>query len=301
MTVPRRHVLRQGAVVRALIRAGFAALDKNRPKEMSVPGPVATDEVPPRAEELVRDYVKHCGGDPAWYRGTVPAHLFPQWGFPILGTRLRDAPYDLSKALNGGCRMEMHAPIPAGEPLQLEACLEDIDDNGRRAVLKNRLTTGTASAPGALVATTYAVVPLKRKDRADAGNEAPKKEKPTVPADAVELARFALTPAHAVDFAILTGDFNPIHWLRPFARMAGFANTILHGFGTLAYAIEALNGSRFANDPTRLTSIDVKFTKPLVLPASVGLYLGAGDQDHHLFVGTAPDGPAYLTGEFTDG
>lgn len=292
MPVSRRHALRQGPVVRALISTGIAAMRRHRPTDVALPSPELRQTVPPRSTELIRDYVRHCGGQPSWYRGLVPAHLFPQWGFPLLARNLHQIPYDMRKVLNGGCRIEIRQPLPAGERLVLQAVLEDIDDNGRRAVLKNRLTTGTASTPDAITAWMYAVVPLPRKE----GEPRPKKERARVPAHAVEQGRFRLTPQHAVDFAVLTGDFNPIHWLRPYARMAGFKSTILHGFATLAYAIEALNHNRFSGDVRKLRTIDVKFTRPLILPATVGLYLA----DNELFVGTAPGGPAYLTGTFEE-
>ncbi len=199
--VPRRHALRQGAVIRALLATGVAAMRSDRPSEIALPSPPRTQTVPPRSPELIRDYVRHCGGAPGWYRSTLPAHLFPQWGFPLLARNLHAIPYDMRKVLNGGCRIEIHRPLPAGEPLQLQAVLEEIDDNGRRAVLKNRLTTGTASAPDAVTAWMYAIVPLPRP----AGEPRAKKQRPRVPAEATELGRFRLTPAHALDFATLTG------------------------------------------------------------------------------------------------
>ncbi len=290
MTVTPRHALRQGAVVRALLRAGLASLRGSSGRGApDLPGPLHRKQVPPRADDLVDDYVRHCGGDPAAYAGVLPPHLFPQWGFPVLSRTLRAVPYDLARILNGGCRIEVHRPLPRGEPLQLTGCLEDIDDNGRRAVLKNRLVTGTASAPSAISAWVYGVVPLPHDKSAGT-----KKERPTVPVDATHVHEWSLRPSNGVDFAVLTGDFNPIHWLWPYARLAGFGGTILHGFATLAYAMEALREARFGGDPSRLRAIDVKFTKPVPLPSKMGLYVRGTE----LFMGDAPGGPANLVGTF---
>jgi hypothetical protein len=63
----------------------------------------------------------------------------------------------------------------------------------------------------------------------------------------------------------------------------------------MARAIEGLNRSLFSGDVRRLEAIDVKFTKPLVLPAKVGLYV----DDENVFVGDAPGGPAYLVGTYS--
>ena len=82
--------------------------------------------------------------------------------------------------------------------------------------------------------------------------------------------------------------------LPPAARANGFRNVINHGFSTMARAVEGLNRSVFSGDVSRLEAIDVKFTKPLVLPAEVGLYI----DDDRLFVGDAPGGPAYLVGTY---
>jgi acyl dehydratase len=289
-------VLQQGPVLRALVRAAGTALRSGREVSGQLPGPEHTATVPPRPGRLLDDYIRHVGGDRSWYRRTVPAHLFPQWGFPLLARTLEEIPYDLRNVLNAGCRLDIRQPLPRGEALQLRGWLDDIDDDGKRALLTQKLVTGTASAPDALHATVFAFVRLPRDPSAPRDTRK-KKDKARVPADARELARYKLTPQDGMDFAILTGDFNPVHWIKPYARAAGFRSTILHGFATMARAIEGLNRTLFSGDPSRLHHIEVRFTRPLILPARVGLYV---TDDHGLFVGAAPGGPAYLTGTFND-
>ena len=48
----------------------------------------------------------------------------------------------------------------------------------------------------------------------------------------------------SLDFAKLTGDFNPIHWVPAYARASGFRSCILHGFATMSYAMEAIRSAR---------------------------------------------------------
>jgi acyl dehydratase len=79
--------------------------------------------------------------------------------------------------------------------------------------------------------------------------------------------------------------------------MMGFRGTILHGFATMARAIEGLVRARFAGDPARLRTFDGRFTKPLLLPARVGLYARGAD----VWVADAPGGPAYLAATPTQG
>jgi hypothetical protein len=171
----------------------------------------------------------------------------------------------------------------------VRARLESVDDDGKRAILVQRVITGTRSAPEALVADMRVFVPLAKKE------PGAKKAATLVPVDVKELAFIRLAADAGLDFAKLTGDFNPVHWVAPYARAAGFKSCILHGFSTLARAIEAVNRRVFAGDPTRLATIDVRNTAPLVLPARVGVYV-AGDA---LYVGDAPGGRAYLEGRFS--
>lgn len=304
MPLPTRHILHQGPVIASLGGTALAALRQHfghgSTAPISTPSPEIRATLPPRPKQLIRDYVRHVGGDPSAYRKTVPVHLFPQWGFALGAKTLVGIPYPMAKVLNGGCRLEIRRPIPQGEPLEVVAQLQDIDDNGRRAVLHQTVTTGTASAPDALTAHLYAIVPTGGNP--NKGGPKPKRAKKPpvlVPAEATELAFWKLSANAGLAFAMLTGDFNPVHWVRPYARMFGFRSTILHGFSTMARTIEGLSRGAFAGSTRKLSTIDVKFTRPLVLPAKVGLYLHESDAGKQVFVGDAPGGPAYLVGTYT--
>lgn len=284
--------MRQGPVLSAMGRTAFLAFSQQWRQGAGNGGEPRdyTAVLPPRDPTLVRDYIRLVGGDPAGYSGVLPPHFFPQWGFPLIARTLDTVPYPLSRILNGGCRLEINRPLPAREPLHLVARLQGIDDNGRRAVLHQRLVTGTPSARGAVVASVYGVVPLKKS--AEGADKS--KERPQVPVHAQEIGYWRLKARAGFDFACVTGDFNPIHWIPLAARASGFKSTILHGFATLARAIEGMNRALWSGDAGRLAVIDVRFTKPLVLPAKVGLYV----HDDGVFVGDAPGGPAYLAGTF---
>ena len=294
MAVPTRYILHQGPVIGAIARAAVVALKsasgaENKPPA-TVPGPVVKASIPPRPADLVQDYIRHVGGDPAWYRGQVPAHLFPQWVFPLQAKGIEGLQYPIQRVLNGGSRIQMNAPLPLNQRYELSVQLMDIDDNGRRAVVHQRATMATSTHPEAVIADVYGIVPLGGGDKSQK-----KPERPQVPVMVKELARWKLGTHVGLDFAKLTGDFNPIHWIPPAARASGFKNVINHGFSTMARAIEGLNRNVFSGDVSRLESIDVQFKRPLVLPAEVGLYV----DDDRVFVGDAPGGPAYLIGTYT--
>lgn len=295
------HLAKQGPMLETLGRMALQVLRQRLSPPQATggpaaPGPELVATVGPRDPALIRDYIRWCKGDAGAYRGTLPPHFFPQWGFPLLARTLEGAPYPLARVLNGGCRLEIARPLPADEPLSLSARLEDIDDDGRRAVLHQRLVTGTESAPAALVSHLYAIVPLDRGDkRGDKRGKAPKGPRPMVPADAREIGQLRLGADAGFEFACLTGDLNPVHWIAPYGRAAGFGGTILHGFATMARAIERLQRVILAGDVRALRTVDVRFTRPMRLPARVAVFQKPGE----LYVGVAPGAPAHLTGTYT--
>jgi hypothetical protein len=296
MSVSLKFIRYQGPVLRGMGEAALGALRQKLGKNGSaqtqptLPGPEHHLTVSPRPTELINAYVRWVGGDPASYKGRVPAHLFPQWGFPLTGKVMEGLSYPMLAAMNGGCKLTINGPLPANEPLEVTGRLDAVDDNGQRAILDQKIVTGTKANPEALVAHLYVFVPLKKDDK----KSGKKTEKARVPVDAREISYFKLRDDAGLDFAKLTGDFNPVHWVPRWARAFGFRNVILHGFGTMARAIEALNRGLLAGDVNALAEIDVRFTRPLVLPARVGVYV-RGDR---LWVGDAPGGPAYLEGSF---
>lgn len=306
MAVASKHLLQQGPVLATLARVAFAAVRPHgkhgqHPVTLpTTPTPEVVAEVGPLPADLVRDYIRHTGGDPAVYRGTIPPHLVSQWILPLSARAQAGLPYPMWKVLNGGCRLEIAAPLPAGKPLVARARLESIADDGRRAKLHQRLVTGTIDIPDAVTAHVFAVVPLRseraenRGRNADGSRNGESRERARVPAAAEELARWKIRPDAGLDFAKLTGDFNPVHVVPAYARALGFRGTILHGFDTVARAFEGLVRHVFSGGVRAIETFDVKLTRPLVYPSRVGLYLH-GDT---VFIGDAPGGPAYLVGTF---
>ena len=292
-----RHLIHQGPVLAALGRVAVSLVTQKPGGSLpELPTPLETVTVPPRPRKLLHDYVRAVGGNPKAYGDTVPAHLFPQWGFPLLSNTYGVLPYPLAKVLNQGCRIEVNQPLPAGEPLQLSAQLTEVREDPGKARITQKLVTGTASAPEALVCEIYATVPLPREKTP--GEKRKRRPPPTVDGDLRELQRWRLPSDAGWQFACLTGDVNPVHWITPYAKIAGFKSVILHGFATLARALEGVTKTRWSGDPWRLKCVDVRFVRPLVLPAKAGLYLEPGLVDHprRLAVGSAPGGLAYMLG-----
>ena len=292
------QVLRaQAPVIRGMGEVALSGLVR-RGGKARVPGPEIRVTLPPRDEALVSAYAESVGVDSGVYPDVVPPHMFPQWAFALTGKLLGELPYPLLSAMNGGCRMEQRALIPRGEPLEVRAQLTSVDDDGKRAILTERFVTGTASVPDALSCEVRVFVPLARGKRTKGTKDAEKKARPVIAEGTEQLASLSLGAGAGLSYARVTGDFNPIHWVPAWARMSGFRSVILHGFGTFARAFEALRVGRAEGDPLRVRSLDVRFTRPLVLPASTGVWASA---DGRVWVGAGPGATPYCEGTFEIG
>jgi len=218
-----------------------------------VPGEWLERRVPALPDALVDAYVAHTGGDRASYDSSIPPHLFPQWAFAMSGELMRGLRAPLLRAMNGGCRLEVRGPLPRGRDLVVRGRLAAIDDDGRRAIITQRFTTGIEGNTNLLAAEVRVFVPLAR-------GKGDRKSPPAVPSDARDLGGFVAGARAGWEFALLTGDFNPVHWSRRYARTSGFPSAILHGFGTFARAWEIVRADR------EIHVLDARFTRPLVLP-----------------------------------
>ncbi len=78
--------------------------------------------------------------------------------------------------------------------------------------------------------------------------------------------------------------------------MVGFGRTILHGFGSLSGAVERIRKTQWAGDIHQPGGLEVRFTRPLKLPAKVKVYV----HEDAFYIGHAPGGRAYLEGKIFD-
>ena len=163
MAVPLRHLAEQGRVISALGRLAVSAAKQRMAGQahpMAIPGPILQERVNPPSRDLVADYLRLVGGSPRSYRDTSPAHLFPQWSFPLAARAMEGISYPIEKVLNGGCSVHINGPLPAGEPLELTGQLESVDENEKRVLLRTRVTTSTARCQDAIVAVLESFIPL---------------------------------------------------------------------------------------------------------------------------------------------
>ena len=295
------HVTAQTRSVGALLKVAAMSPFKGGGASadgVETPGQLVSVQLPPLPSGLLAAYCQWTGGLDA---DAVPAHLFPQWTFPPMISALSVLPFPMTAVLNQGCRIESHAPLPKNETLNCTAQLTELLQEESKIKITTKISTGTASAPNALDAFVYAVIPQPKKGKSPAGaggatKPPPAKREPArVPAGAVVVSEHALLANSGLHYAYVSGDFNPIHWIPPYARMAGFKSVILHGFAQMALMSEALVRARCGGDAALLRVLDVRFIAPLVLPNTMQVHVC--DADSTIYV-TTEGGKVHMIGSF---
>lgn len=82
-----------------------------------------------------------------------------------------------------------------------------------------------------------------------------------LPGFRVELSRVTLAR-----YAGASGDFNPIHYNDAAASALGLPGVIAHGMLTMGMGLRVVTD--WVEDPARILSYYVRFTKPVVVPAT---------------------------------
>lgn len=208
------------------------------------------------SDDLVAKYIAWSGaadGD----EGALPPHMVSQWSLPLVGELLLRMPYNLTSVINQGVGLRVNGPLPRHTPLLVSAAVEQIEEVPGRIKVVVAVTTGTVQQPSLVEARLHMSFLLPGPRPARSAQERPSEPQWTTAgiwhADLRDGLRFAL----------LTGDFNPIHWCAPLARRSVFRGMVLHGFGSFVRSYEILRQRDIA-----FSEIDVRFVKPVPLPCS---------------------------------
>jgi hypothetical protein len=119
---------------------------------------------------------------------------------------------------------------------------------------------------------------------------APQKQPKLPPPNAV----LRITSAQIRRYASVGGDHNPIHTNPIGAKLFGFPTVIAHGMFSAAAVLANIEGAL-----PEAVDYSVRFGKPLVLPASPGLYVDRMPDGWDLALRNIAKGYPYLTGKVT--
>jgi acyl dehydratase len=94
----------------------------------------------------------------------------------------------------------------------------------------------------------------------------------------------------------LSGDRNPLHSDPSFAAMGGFDRPILHGLCTYGFTGRALLHRLCAGDPARFTSMEGRFSSPVLPGERLTVHMWDTAPGEAVFRTTGDDGRVVLDG-----
>lgn len=260
-TIPFSLALEQRRNLAALAQTSVAsAIQIARRKPADNRDVWINDEIEAPRAVLVDNYQSWVGM-PASQRqpGIVPPHMFSQWSVPLALRVLIQSGFSTAGIVNMGCDIKVNGTIHTGERMLLSGELVEVSENEQRTTLTARVITRTRRHDRVVDALFHSMLP--KQPAAEPGPERAGQE-----------SRWETAGAWAVDehdglrFALLTGDFNPVHWADAVARHSLFGQKVLHGFASLSLCWAALQQRE--PDGSSIQRISARFVRPVPLPSS---------------------------------
>jgi hypothetical protein len=299
---PRIRKLRTVAYFGRVWASGLALQLGLRPTRDRMLRPRITGEVPPFSEREVERYILSTGGSPDLYRDPdgnllVPHTYFATWGLAELAKALLAArlPLNFTRVVHATSRVRVFRMQKVLEPARFSATVETVVRTGKRVRIEQQLTTMTAEAQPLAEHTLAMVIPDGQLKRT------PGSKPQNIPLDTTLLTAIRLPPNEGWQYARLSGDFNPIHWASPFAKLVGLHGPIAHGFDLMARTCHASVRHLAGGDARKLRKVDVAFRKPIRLPAEVHIFASepvttGGTKRVQLWVGPEQEAAAQIMG-----
>ncbi|MFT5133008.1 MAG: acyl dehydratase [Gammaproteobacteria bacterium] len=170
---------------------------------------------------------------------------------------------DMTKVLHGEQSLYNHKPLPVeGTIVARTKVLNVIDkgsDKGAVIITERKLTDEQS---GELYSTQLSTI-MARGNGGFGGPETSIPKPHVVPErDADEVVNIQISPQAALLYR-LSGDYNPLHADPGLAKKVGFDAPILHGLASFGVAARAVLQACDVDDADRLTSIALRFSKPV--------------------------------------
>ena len=197
------------------------------------------------------------------YRDAVPLTYPFALTFPTVMELITgfDFPFSAMGAVHVENSITAHRPIAVSDTVRIRVHAANLREH-RKGLLVDVLTdVHVGNEPAWQQVTTFL-----HQQRTSLSDE-PKPEPPPQPKLPPPNAVLRITPRQIRRYASIGGDHNPIHTSVVGAKLFGFPTVIAHGMFSAAAALANIEGQ--LPDAVRYT---VKFGKPVLLPAGLGLY-----------------------------
>jgi acyl dehydratase len=178
--------------------------------------------------------------------------------------RMTDPAFGVDEKLvvAGDLKVVLHRPLAPQAQLVSRPRIREVIDKGlgNAAIILN--TRDLTAKDGTLVATVDSST-FARKHGGFGGKVTETPAPPAVPQTPPQIVCDLPTPPNLALLYRLTGDENPLHADPERAKVAGFDRPILHGAASFGIAAHAILRSVADYAPSRLASIEARFSKPV--------------------------------------
>ena len=196
-----------------------------------------------------------------------------------------DFPFSAMGSVHTENHITQHRPIAVTDTVSVQVHAENLREH-RKGLLVDLLTDVSVGNELAWhQVTTF--LHQQRTSLSDEPKPPPKKE-PKLPPPSTVLR---ISPSQIRRYAVVGGDLNPIHTSGVAAKLFGFPTSIAHGMFSAA-AVLANIEAKFPD----AVEYSVRFGKPLLLPATAGLYIDETGEGWELSLRNIAKGYPHLTG-----
>ena len=207
--------------------------------------------------------------------------------FPVVMSLITgfDFPFSAMGSVHVENQITQHFPIAVTDTVDVRVHAENLREH-RRGLLVDVLTSvfvGNSTAWQQV--TTF--LHQQRTSLSDEPRPEPARQVKPPPPQAV----LSISPGQIRRYASVGGDHNPIHTNPLAAKLFGFPTVIAHGMYTAAAALSTIEGQ--LGDSVRYS---VRFGKPVLLPARIGLYVDRVSDGWELALRNLTKGYPHLTG-----
>lgn len=195
-----------------------------------------------------------------------------------------DFPFAAMGSVHTENRIVQHRPIAVTDTVGVSVHAENLREH-RKGLLVDIVTDiNVGNDPAWHQVTTF--LHQQRTSLSDEPKPPPAKQPKLGPPNAV----LRVTPGQIRRYASAGGDHNPIHTSSIGAKLFGFPTAIAHGMFSAAAVLANIEGAL-----PDAVEYSVKFGKPMLLPASPGLYVDRVEGGWDLALRNVAKGYPYLT------
>jgi len=195
----------------------------------------------------------------------VPPPLYPVVFLPGILSQLVDDAEEMNlnilRVVHAEHQMTWKKTLHPGDTITTTAKIINMEQRGTNEVLD--LLIHLKRDDDIVVEMNYRILSRGEKKEGEKKStddlDTPKKGKLLMKKESV------VTADQGLRYAEASGDHNPIHKSDDIARSVGLPRAILHGLCTMALASQVIVDELLDGDPTRLKSMSVRFSRPVLL------------------------------------